>query len=146
MKILNLVLAALFATTIATAQDLQQSAVPSTLIANFQKEYPNATDVEWEKEMDHYKVEFDEGNFEHEIWYSASGAMVKMEQDISKNMLPSAVTNAIKNSYSSYRIDDCEKLTENNETTYKVELEKWTDEKEVVFDEAGTVVKEWNDN
>jgi len=146
MKTLNLVLIALFATTIVTAQDLKQSEVPGTLLANFQKEHPKATDVEWEKEMDNYKVEFDQDNYEHEIWYSASGAMVKMEQDITETMLPQAVAATINSKYSGYKIDDCEKLTENNKTTYKVELEKGTDEKDVIFNEAGNVEKEWNDN
>ena len=146
MKTLKFLLIALFATTVATAQDLKQTDVPNGVLSKFQKENPNATDVEWEKEMDNYKVEFDQDNQEHEIWYSTSGTMVKREQDITENMLPKTITNAISSKYSGYKVDDCEKITKGNKTTYKVELENRTDEMDVVFKETGKVESEMNDN
>ncbi|RFN59064.1 PepSY-like domain-containing protein [Marixanthomonas ophiurae] len=146
MKTLKFLLVALFVTTVATAQDLKQTDVPNSVLSNFQKENPNATDVEWEKEMDNYKVEFDQDSQEYEIWYSTSGTMVKMEQDITENMLPKAITSVISSKYSGYKVDDCEKITKDNKTTYKVELENGTDEMDVVFNETGKVESEMNDN
>jgi len=146
MKSLKLAAIALFATAAVSAQDLKNSEVPSNLMSDFEKEYANATDVEWEKESELYKVEFDINRKEHEIWYDTTGKITKKERELNDSDLPQAIKSKISSSYASFKIDDIEMKEENGKTTYEIELKKgWTNEKTVLFDESGSVVKEIED-
>lgn len=142
MKTLKIFAIALCATSVTMAQDLNLSDVPDNMKDAFNKAYNKATDVEWEKEMDNYKVEFDLDNRDHEVWYSASGTVLNKEQEITEAELPQAVRDALKSKYAGYRVDDVEMIWQNNATTYEVELEKGQDEKHVTFDENAKVLNE----
>lgn len=124
------------------AQGLNSSDIPSNLKEAFNKEYTKTTDVEWEKEMDNYKVEFELNRKEHEVWYSPSGNVLKMEQEIAEAQLPQVIHDAIKSQYDGCRMDDVDMIWENNTTTYEVELEKGQNEKHITFDGNAKVLNE----
>lgn len=142
MKIFMLLALVSFA---ANAQDLSNSEVPNEVKSAFDKAYSGASDVEWEKSADNFNVEFDLDRMDYEIWYSAAGKVLKMEQEVKENDLPASVKNALKSNYSGFKIEDAEMRKEGNTTTYKVELDKGNEEKDVLFDEAGKVINEWAD-
>lgn len=144
MKTLKILAALFFVTGVAVAQHVNQKDVPSDITDAFVKEYGNASDVEWEKKMENYKVDFDVNRMEHEVWYNASGTVVRKEQDITEAELSQAVREALKSAYAGYRLDDVERVWENNTTSYKLELEKGED-KHVTFDIEGKVAAERND-
>lgn len=145
MKTLKILLLSLFVTTMAVAQDLKPNEVPQTIRNSFTKDNAQATDVEWKKKMDNYKVEFDIGRMEHEIWYNASGLVIKKEQEIIEADLPQAIRGVINSKYADYRVDDVELTWLDNKTTYKVELEKGKEEWEITFDANGKVLQERRD-
>lgn len=95
--------------------------------------------------MDLFKVEFDLDRMEHEIWYDASGKMMKMEKEMNENDLPQAVKSKITSSYASFKIDDIEMKEENGKTTFEIELEDGRKEKTVIFDASGSVINEFED-
>ena len=140
MKTLKILAVALFATNISMGQDLKPADVPVILKEAFSKEYSKATDVEWEKELDHYKVEFEVNRQDHEVWYNASGNVLKREIEITKAELPQAIRDAIKSKYAGYRVDDVEMIWQNNTTTYEVELEKGQAEILIIFDRNAKVL------
>lgn len=140
MKTLKILAAFLFATGVAVAQDMNQNDVPASVKNAFAKEYANATDIEWEKDMHNYKVEFDLNKMDNEVWYNASGTVVKKEQDIAEAELPQAVRDAVKSSYADYTLDDIEKVWQNNATSYELELEKGNEDKHLTFDANGKVI------
>lgn len=145
MKTLKILAAFLFVTGAAVAQDINEAEVPTAVKNAFNKEYSNVNNVEWEKEMENYNVEFDSNRMENEIWYNASGNVLKKESDIAEADLPSSVSKAIKSKYAEYRIDGIEKVWQNNATTYEVELENGNAELHVTFDENAKVVSERKD-
>lgn len=118
----------IFGTIIASAstlhaQDISQSQVPSVVVNEFNKEFPKATDLEWEMDGSLYNVEFEVGwNIEHEVWYNAEGKMLKHKEEISISELPKAVSNRIQTDFSGYSIDDLERITDNGKIVYKMEL------------------------
>lgn len=142
MKTLKILAVSLFTTSVAMAQDLNPESVPGNLKDAFNKEYSRATDVEWEKELDHYKVEFDLNRRDHEVWYNASGKVLKKEIEITKADLPQAIRDVIKSKYVDYRVDDVDMIWQKNATTYDVELEKGQNEKHVIFDSNAKVLNE----
>jgi uncharacterized membrane protein YkoI len=143
MKNLKIAALALFATAAVSAQDLSANQIPSDLNSNFQKAYPNATDVEWEKEGMNYKVEFDNDKMENEIWYSKDGSIVKSEIEITENDLPSAISTMLKKNYSEYKVDEVDLINENGKKMYEIELEKWfSEDKKILVTENGELISE----
>lgn len=143
MKNLKIAAILLLTAASANAQDLMTSQVPTDLNTSFQKAYPNATDVEWEMEGENYKVEFDMGKMDNEIWYSKDGNTIKTEMEITENDLPAAAKNTAQSKYPDYKIDEVEMTEENGKKTYEVELEKWFQEDiKLVISENGTLISE----
>lgn len=136
-------LAAIFMTTASLfAQDVPESEVPSVILNTFKKEFPKASDVEWERQGEQYNVDFEIGFFtDFEAWFDASGKLLRQSEDISESDLPNAVKDAIKKQFDGYHIDDVEKITESNVETFLVEIEKGNDEKHLYFSNDGKIVK-----
>lgn len=133
----------LLSSGVIAAQDIPASQVPSLVTNSFKQQFADASDVEWEKEGENYKVEFDTGFFtdDHEAWYDKSGKLLRHEEEISGKELPEAVMATIKARYAGYKIDDVDKITENGKATYKVELDKYqSPDIDVVFDEGGQLI------
>lgn len=141
-KTIQLVALMVLGTGTIFAQDIPSSQVPSVIVNNFKKEFPKANDIEWEMQGDLYNVDFEIGWFtDYEAWFTASGKLVKQTQEISKSDIPKAVANAIKTQYKEYRIEDAKKIIEDGVETYKVELEKWDEDFDVIYSKNGNLIK-----
>lgn len=124
------------------AQDIPQYQVPSVIVNEFNKQFPKVTDVEWEMDGNYYRVDFEKGwNIDHEVWYSSEGKIIKHKEDISKSELPKAVNNKLKTDFKGYGIDDLERITDNGEVVYKMELNALTQtDWDVVIDSEGKIL------
>ncbi len=141
MKKQLLSLASLFAVGMLSAQDIPAGQVPSVVISQFDIDFPKGKDIEWELKNDVYNVEFEQGwGKDFEAWYTADGKQIKVEEETTKSDLPKAVVAAIQESYPSYKIDDIEKITESENVTYKVEVEKQALEQTLFLNEEGTII------
>ncbi|HIB36718.1 PepSY-like domain-containing protein [Mesonia sp.] len=141
MKTFKAVLVLFLVSIVANAQDLTIAEVPSNIKTQFNKEFKNARDIEWENDFDKFKVEFEVDRMDYEVWYSTDAKQVKLEKEISKLDLPTAVSKAIQAKFSEYHIDDCELQEVNNTVTYFVELEKWNYEIDVVYSAKGKLIR-----
>ncbi len=141
-KIFFLAIALCMSSTIITAQDIRQGEVPSLILNNFKKKFPKAKDIEWEYKKNNYNVEFEIGLFsEFEAWYDKSGKLIKYSEEISERKLPKIIQKNIKKNYTTYKIDDIEKVTENKQVIYHIELEKGNDEIDLKYLENGKLIK-----
>ncbi len=129
-----------------SAQDLRKNEVPQIHQDNFKAHFPDARDVEWEKQNEYYKVEFEEGPLDRDIWYTIDGEIHKRELEMKSSDLPKPVKKQLAEKYKDFRVDDCELITENSEEFYKIELESRDQEKVVQIKENGEILKEWDDN
>ena len=134
--------ALLFNANVSLGQDIPQSQVPSLVINNFHKTFPNASDAEWEQQGDLYKVEFETGllSTDHDAWYDKAGKLTEHKEEISKRDLPQKVLTTIKRDFNDYRIDDVKKITKGNSIAYTLELKSFTEELKVAFDANGNVL------
>ena len=133
-------------TTATFAQDIRPSEVPSVVANNFKKEFPKASDIEWELDGENYKVDFEIGwGTDHEIWYDAAGNVLKHEEEISNGDLPNEVASKIKTDFNDLRIDGAKKIIEGKQVTYEVELENFTEEWKVFFSATGEVLHKIKD-
>lgn len=147
MKKHMLIIPFLSMTMLSQAQDIMQSQVPSVVVNIFHTAFPKATDVEWEMDGMHYNVEFETGwNVDHEIWYTATGEMVRHKEDIPVSELPTAVRQRIDTDFSGYSIDDLERITEGSNTSFKMELNSLMKQDwDVVIGADGTVLNQMAD-
>jgi len=137
MKTVHVIIAMIGISTVSCAQDIPQSQVPSLVLNAFSADYPNATDVDWEKKGEIFNVDFEIGGTDHEAWLDASGKVIKLEKDIKKASLPAPVTATIANQFKEYKIDEAEQIEKDGKTYYKVELDGTTGDRTVFFDTAG---------
>ncbi|MEM0518326.1 PepSY-like domain-containing protein [Aequorivita flava] len=141
MKTVTILAAILFGTATLFAQDIPEGEVPSVVLNNFKKEFAKASDVEWERQGEHYVVDFEIGWFnDYEAWFDASGNMIKHSEEISEGDLPQAIKESIKTQFVGYTIDDADKITENKTETFLVEIEKGNDEKHLHFSKDGKLL------
>ena len=103
----------------------------STTRADFQQSYPNAVDVEWEREHGHIVAEFKLPGVsnECEAWFTKDGTWVLTTFDIKKSELPQAVLNAFESEYGAMTpIDDVKYVTRSNgDDIYFIEIENIVD-------------------
>lgn len=124
------------------AQDIPQNQVPSIVVNQFNTDFLKAKDVDWELKNNIYNVDFEQGwGKDFEAWYSADGKQIKVEEELTKSELPKTVIATIEKEYPSFKLDDIEKITENNKVTYKVEVESRDLEQTLFINENGTLNK-----
>lgn len=141
--ILTMVVGLLLSAGNLMAQDLPKSQVPSVIANKFAAQFPKARDIDWERKGELYNVEFElDRNMDHEIWYDKDGQLVKHKEDINKSNLPAGVTKALQRDFKGYRVDDIEKITEGTAVTYKMELDSFTKDWNIVMDANGKILQQ----
>ncbi|MGK7397860.1 MAG: PepSY-like domain-containing protein [Candidatus Cyclobacteriaceae bacterium M3_2C_046] len=119
-----------------------QDEVPDAIVSSFNREYPQATDVEWEDEGDEYEVEFEVDDIEREITYNQQGEVVETGIDVSEDELPEVITQYIAQNYSGYEIDDADEVERQDGQTYiEVEIENNQEEVDLLFNFQGEFVQ-----
>lgn len=132
---------ALLVTVTIIAQDLKTSEVPRSFTEGLLKSYPEATDIEWERSGTDYKVEFEVGRMEHEVWFNKDGNTVRVEKEITRSLMPQGLIDIITRDYADYRIDSVDAIEKNGQTTYRVELEKsWNEQLIITYTKEGKVL------
>jgi len=140
-KIILSISAGLLLTGFTFAQDILPTDVPSVISNNFKKSYPKASSLDWEKEGELYKVDFEIGWFnDYTAWYSAAGERIKFLEEIAKKDLPAAVLSKINTDFKGYRVDDVKKITSGKVITYDVDLNNLKQDWDVVFDSNGKIL------
>lgn len=119
-----------------------QESVPSAVSENFQSAFPNATDVEWEREDNNlYEVEFDINGMENEITFDAQGNIVEQEAEVAEADIPAEVRNTLDTQFQGRTIDHIEKEEKNGQVVYYIELEDGLFDDKVKITSDGQVAK-----
>jgi hypothetical protein len=129
-------------TSFSFAQKIQEKNVPTAVKNSFNKIYPSAKEVKWEKEKDNYEVSFDANKVDNSVLFDADGKVVETEVEIELNQLPSGVLEYVKTHYSNQKVKEAAKITDAKGTlTYEAELKGM----DVLFDSTGNFIKEVKD-
>ena len=121
--------------------ELNKSDVPEAVKSAFDAQFSNASDVEWKNKDGNYKVKFNMNGKDHMAELNRTGEVISKGMEVDEQELPSQVSDAIKNKYSSDKIDDAYRVEKDGKTMYMVKLEG-NNNRKLVFDEQGTLVKE----
>lgn len=132
-----------------SAQDIKESDVPAAVVSAFKKQYPNVKEVEWEKEGNNYEAEIElvqvpmdgkgkKREVEKSLEFTATGELVKTEEEIEIKALPAAINEYVNKNYPGKKIKEASKITEANGTVkYEAEVEK----QDLIFDANGAFLE-----
>ena len=131
----------------ANEKEVNKQQIPKTVLETFEKGYPNAKEVEFEKEMIDgktvYEVEYKENGREYEILYDSDGMILQMEETLNVKALPEPIAQAISKAYPNATIEDAEKVMkpDGTVTVYEVEIKTGGKKLELELDANGKILK-----
>lgn len=127
--------------TVLYAQE--KKATPTSVAkAGFEKKFPGATGVKWEKENEDFEVHFKQAGKELSAVFASNGSWKETEQAIATATLPAAATSYIAKHYAGKKVKESAKIEKaDGSINYEAEINK-TD---VLFDAAGNFLKEVKD-
>jgi hypothetical protein len=140
MKQIFTILFLLFSTFVTNAQETT-ARVPEIVLSSFKSQFPQAANTKWEVKKDKFKAEFQVDSRKHEVWLDKAGVMSRHKQDFPKKELPQVILDKIKADFSSFKIDDADKVEENNTILYEVDLKGATEARKVIFTPEGAITK-----
>jgi len=107
--------------------------------------FPNATDVEWEKESDtEWEAEFKLNGKEHSSNFMQDGTWVETEYEVEESEVPQVVMDALNTNFEGYEIEEMERSETADGTVYEFVIEKEESEMEVVIYANGKILKKEN--
>lgn len=110
------------------------------IVEVFRKQFPKATNVEWEMENKTFEVDFKMDFSEQEIIFAPNGKIMMKKQEILISELPNEIKLQLDRDFKNEIIDDIQKITKGKNIYYQIELEN-PEENQMVFNENGNLVK-----
>lgn len=132
-KILTLLALGISIST-AFAQKLKDSEVPVAVRNSFQKQYPKATEVQWDRENGNYEASFDLSKVDNSVLLDATGKVLETEVEIEISQLPAGIIDYVKAHYKNMTVKEAAKIADaTGVITYEVEIKGM----DLIFDRAG---------
>ena len=142
MKKLTAAMAVMLFATIIFAQKMQEKNVPANIKSAFQKKYPSAASVKWDKEEEKYEASFDLNKTGHSVLMDAQANISETEVEIELSQLPTGILDYVKNNYTGRKVKEAAKITDaKGIVTYEAEIKGM----DLIFDSNGIFVKELKD-
>ncbi len=128
--------------TLTFAQKMQDKNVPANVKSAFQKNYPTATEVKWNKEGEKYEASFDLNKTDNSVLMDVKGNIIETEVEIELSQLPKGILDYVKTNYAGKNAKEAAKITDAKGTvTYEVEIKGM----DLIFDSNGKFIKEVKD-
>lgn len=120
------------------AQKIKTNKMPEVISAAFQKRFPGASEIKWEKENDNYEVEFDLNETEYSAIFDVTGNLLEYETEIQSNQLPKGALDYLKINFPGEKIKEASKIISADGTiTFEAELKR----KDILFDHEGKLIR-----
>lgn len=125
--------------SLVSAQKVQEKDVPATIKAAFQKNYPTARELKWEKENGNYEAEFEMEEADYSVLIDISGNIIETEAEIRIEALPADAVAYVSKNYAGQKIREAARIIDSKGAiTYEVEIKN----KDLIFDGNGDFIKE----
>ena len=122
------------------AKKVTEQQVPKPVLEVFHKAYPQAQDLQYEKESKAgktvYEVEFKDQGIKRKATYTGEGTLLETEEDIKPDALPASVTEWLKKAHPKATIEEAEKVMtpDGKVSGYEVEIKDGKKVLEIHFD------------
>lgn len=138
MEKIAILIGALFAVSFVNAQKNSDNAVPAVVKSAMQKAYPNAEELEWEKENNNYEADFEIDDTDYSLLIDVSGNILETEIEIPVSELPAGAKDYVSKNYAGKKIKEAAKISDNKGVvTYEAEVNG----KDLIFDNNGNFIK-----
>lgn len=145
MKKIFLFIAIIAVTITAHAQKSPKIIVPENVSNGFNKKFPNASNVKWEKENEkNYEANFKMNNKKQSALFNTIGIWQESEIEIKISELPETVKQTISKQFIDYKIKEVDKIIKPLSSFYEVELIKGKEIIEATFSSNGAFVSKQN--
>lgn len=125
--------------TVGCAQKTSEKEIPVSAKTTFEKNYPTAKEVKWEKEDELFEVNFDFNGKDYSVLYDANGLCVETEIEMNQHQLPEKAQTYLETNYAGKKVKEAAVITKADGTlTYEAEVNGI----DVLFDASGTFIKE----
>ncbi len=113
------------------------------MVAGFNRQFPQAKEIKWEKEGSYYEAGFEQNKQELSALLSADGTLVETETEINVDQLPAAVRTTLARQYKGVKIKEAAKIVAagTGAVTYEAEIVRNGKTVDVLFDAEGREVK-----
>ncbi|MBK9151015.1 MAG: PepSY-like domain-containing protein [Saprospiraceae bacterium] len=139
MKKLVFLMVAGLITSFAIAQKLSDKDIPQSVKSAFQKSYPTAKEVKWDKEGSNYEASFDFNKTDYSVLFDVNGNVIETEVEIEVSQLPESVREYVANHYKGKKIKEAARITDAKGTvSYEAEIKGM----DLIFDSNGSFIKE----
>lgn len=123
-------------------KELSPQQVPAEVKTSFQKDFPTAELLNWEKEGGQYEATFNVNRVEMSASYSKSGYRKEVEKGIEESQLPASIFDYIKKNYPGYTLKNASQITTDKAVvTYEAEVTKDNKTAGLIFDANGKFKK-----
>lgn len=136
---------------------------PDNVRVAFETKYPTATNVTWSPykpydrinwewtgwpamDTSYYAVSYTIDNRPYWSWWDRNMNWIGSTASIDSTMLPDAVKNTLRKSYSGYTITSIDEENDKDRTAYEIKLEKGTAHVKLLVDKNGNIMKKKEDN
>lgn len=121
--------------------DYPHAEIPSIVLNEFFAHFPNALDVDFEKNGLNYEVDFEINEIDRGAIISAEGILIKEKKEVQMREIPLEVQNGLEK-FEKNKIGELEIVKTLNDTFYQVQLKRFGFDKKIILDKAGKENKE----
>lgn len=135
MKFSSIVVAVLAISMYACAQT-----PPESVSDNFNSKFQEASKAKWDQEeANEWEAEFKMNGNEMSASFDNAGTWLETEKDIQQKELPAAVSVAINDNYSEYKVGEVAELQKPGFSGYEIGIEKGEETLEIQLTSAGSI-------
>jgi len=127
----------------AAVSSFAQSKTPQAVLDAFNKKFPTATKVKWEKEnAKEFEASFNMKGVDYSANYSDTGEWMETESTIAFNDLPKNVQTTFNASHPNAKVKEVAKIeTSKGQTQFEVEMKQGMKTVEFLYNSDGTEIK-----
>lgn len=142
MKSLKFILAAFLVTTMFAFTSKDDKA-PQKVKESFNKKFPKAKKVKWDKESDtEWEAEFKMNRTEYSANFLSDGTWQETEHEIKVKEVPQNIMSSFKKAFPDYQIEEAEISETTKGLVYEFAIEKGETEMEIAITTNGKIVKQ----
>ncbi|MDT0676926.1 PepSY-like domain-containing protein [Autumnicola musiva] len=116
--------------------------LPSVVLNTFQKNFPDAVEVEWGELNDDFEVDFEVEKKDYTAVLTNNGEMKMTGREVSLVELPQDILSSAKQSFPEFKITEADYIEKTGKKFYRLEIENKQEEKNIFIDENGEISKE----
>jgi hypothetical protein len=122
-------------------QKVSDSQIPDPVKSSFAKFFPGSN-AEWKKDSVNFEAEFKKDGKSMSASFDVNGQLVETETTINESAFPEAGLTYIQSNFKGKSIKELEKISKADGS---IRFEAEVDDKELLFDQSGKLIKEEKD-